>query len=225
MNINGKSEAEFGCKILKFNPSNTKFINYGYHWPTSSLKGIKGKKNDTYRDLNIVVLFEAKKDEVYKKISRFLEEVKECVFNHHNLYYECEIQDGDNKYIRKGLNKYLIELKFNILDVYENEKTLTTTANTSIIINSPKECYANLEILAPINSISYTVKINDTEITVRNIKSNEKVYIGAGKVTAGGVSKINDVEIWEFPRLKPGVNNIEVNRSDINLIIKYNERW
>ena len=73
--------------------------------------------------------------------------------------------------------------------------------------------------------ISYTVTINDTEIVVNNIKANETIYIGSGKVVAGGKSKINDVDMFEFPILKPGVNNITVNRSDVDLKIKYCERW
>ena len=109
--------------------------------------------------------------------------------------------------------------------MYESEKSITTNTSKTININSPKPCYANLEISANTNVISAVISINDTDITVNNIKGNEKIYIGSGKVLAGGKSKIEDVDIWEFPILRPGSNTIKVNREDVNVTVKYNERW
>ena len=109
--------------------------------------------------------------------------------------------------------------------MFESEKSITTNTNKTITINSPKPCYANLEISSNTAVISCIVKVNETEITVKNIKANETIYIGKGKVLAGDKSKIEDVDIWEFPILKPGSNKISVNRSDVNVTVKYNERW
>ena len=103
--------------------------------------------------------------------------------------------------------------------------TLPIIASKTITINSPKPCYANLEILANTNVTEAVISINDTDITVNNIKGNETISIGSGKVLAGGKSKIEDVDIWEFPILRPGSNTIKVNREDVNVTVKYNERW
>ena len=65
----------------------------------------------------------------------------------------------------------------------------------------------------------------EADITVNNIKGNETISIGSGKVLAGGKSKIEDVDIWEFPILRAGSNTIKVNREDVNVTVKYNERW
>lgn len=51
------------------------------------------------------------------------------------------------------------------------------------------------------------------------------VYIASGKVVTACKSKIDDVDIWEFPKLEPWINKIEVDRADVNLTIKYNEPW
>ena len=59
--------------------------------------------------------------------------------------------------------------------MYEAEKSITTNTNGLININSPKPCYANLEISANTNVISAVISINDTDITVNNIKGNETV--------------------------------------------------
>ena len=224
--INNKQLSEFGIsKIIQFYLSTSNYDNIGAYWNIGSLRAVKGIKSETYRALNTKFLFKgSSRLEILKNISRFIEESKDCAFYRDNLYYEVEIADSvEPEILNPGA--YILTISYNVLDVYEDEKSITTTENTTININSPKPCYANLELSSTTDIISYTVAINDTEIVVNNIKGNETVYIGSGKVTAGRKSKINDVDIWEFPILKPGVNNIIVSRDDVSLKIKYNERW
>ena len=35
---------------------------------------------------------------------------------------------------------------------------------------------------------------------------------------------MNDVDMWEFPALKSGVNTISID-NNVGLKVKYNERW
>ncbi|WP_297130789.1 phage distal tail protein [Terrisporobacter sp.] len=223
--INNKELNLFGIsKVITFTASPSNYNNNGF-WNEGTLKPIKGRKTETYRQLNTKFLFKGENRElILKNISRFIEECKDCIFERDNLYYEVEVNNSKEPEII-NTTTYILEVEFSVLDVYQDEKSITTTQNTTISINSPKPCYANLELSADTNVISYTVTINDTEIVVKNIKGNETIYIGSGKVIAGGKSKINDVEMWQFPILEPGTNNITVNRADVNLKIKYNERW
>ena len=224
--INNKNVDDFGIsKVIKFHTNTASYNNIGSHWNIGSLKAIKGIKSENYRALNTKFLFKgSSRLEILKNISKFIEESKECIFYRDNLYYEVEITDSvEPEILNPGT--YILTINYNVLDVYEAEKSITKNANFIIDINSPKPCYANLELRSETNVISYTVTMNDVEITVRNIKGGETVYIGSGKVTAGGKSKIGDVDMFEFPILKPGVNNITVNRSDVDLKIKYCERW
>lgn len=224
--INNKDLNRFGIsKVIKFHSNTSSYNNTGAYWNTGSLKAIKGIKSETYRSLNTKFLFKgSSKLEILKNISKFIEESKECIFYRDNLYYEVEIANSVEPEIL-NLGSYILSINYNILDIYEAEKSVIINENTKITINSPKPCYANLEITSTTSVISYTVTINDTEMVVNNIKANETIYIGSGKVVAGGKSKINDVDMFEFPILKPGVNNITVNRADVNLKIKYCERW
>lgn len=219
-------EDKFNCKIIEFNPDATKFASIASYWPKYALQPVRVKSREhTFRNLIVKILFYGDYETTLENISKFIEESKESTFKYFNKYYDVSISEGDNKENLINSNTKKIELEYEILNCYEDEKIITTNTSISLIINSPKSCYANLELRSNTNVISCIVKINETEIIVRNIKGNEVVYIESGKVTAGGKSKMNDVDIWEFPRLKPGVNNISVSREDINLIVKYNERW
>lgn len=223
MLINNKKIDIFNCKPLKFLVNHSNYSNESI-FINNSLTYSEGYIKEGLRSLETEFLFKGSKDDVEKNISRFIEEVKKSIIKKGYLNYKVNIASSEYiDILTKYSNKQSI--KFDVLDVYEDEKSITTTKNTTININSPKPCYANLEITSTTSVISYTVTINDTEIVVNNIKANETIYIGSGKVVAGGKSKINDVDMFEFPILKPGVNNITVNRSDVNLKIKYCERW
>ena len=226
ININDKPLSLFGIsKVIKFSYETSNYNNLGSYWNETSLKPMKGIKNETYRKLKTSFLFLGNdRDEINKNISRFVEECKGAIFKYNKLNFYSELlNNNEPDPINPKISK--LELEFNLLDVYENEKSITTTSSTDITINSPKPCYANLELNASTAVISCTININDVEIVVNNIKENETIYIGSGKVVAGGKSKINDVDIWEFPKLKPGVNNISISREDVSLTVKYNERW
>lgn len=224
--INNKNADDFGIsKVIKFHTNTASYNNIGSHWNTGSLKAIKGIKSENYRVLNTKFLFKgSSRLEILKNISKFIEESKECIFYRDNLYYEVEIADSVEPEILNP-EAYILTINYNVLDVYESEKSITTNTNKTITINSPKPCYANLEISSNTAVISCIVKVNDTDITVNNIKGNETIYIGSGKVLADGKSKIEDVDIWDFPVLKPGANEISVSREDVNVTVKYNERW
>lgn len=224
--INSKNLDDFKIsKVIKFHTNTSSYNNIGSHWNTGSLKAIKGIKSENYRVLNTKFLFKgSSRLEILKNISKFIEESKECIFYRDNLYYEVEIADSvEPEILNPGA--YILTINYNVLDVYESEKSITTNTSKTITINSPKPCYANLEILANTNVTEAVISINDTDITVNNIKGNETISIGSGKVLAGGKSKIEDVDIWEFPILRPGSNTIKVNREDVNVTVKYNERW
>lgn len=223
MLINNSNIEDFNCKVLKFEPSPTNFTASGGFW-TSSLLPIRNIYSETYRSLNITFLYTLNREDTLKQSSILIEAIKQSTIFYKNLFYDIELIDK-TELVRKNSHTYILELKFNILNVYEREKSITTTSNTTININSPKECYANLEITSSNTSIiSCNININNDVITVKNIKQNETIYIGSGKVLANGKSKINDVDLLEFPRLKPGINNISINQN-INLTVKYNERW
>lgn len=225
MLIDNISINDFGCKVMSFDADLTNVCSSDSMWNVKSLIPLSSNFNETYRSLSISLMFKYKKEIAYKKASILIESIKHSVIKYSNLFYSIEINEKNNELQKRAKDIYILNLEFKILNVYEQEKSITTTKNTTININTPKPCYANLELTATTNVITYTVKINDEEITIKNIKANETIYICNGKVVAGGKSKINDVDMWEFPRLKPGTNNIIVNRADISLKIKYNERW
>lgn len=225
MIINGKSENQLSIKAEKPVIDKANYIPNLSFWSENRLLSLRSNYKENYRTFKCgFAILGENEIEKTKNASKFIEIVKNCTIEYKNFIYDLDLQSQSITPYEYDLADF-IELNFNIVDMYESEKSVTTTTNTAININSPKQCYANLEISAKTNVISCIVKINDTEITVNNIKGGETIYIGSGKVIAGNKSKMNDVDMWEFPKLNPGENIISVNREDVNLTIKYCERW
>lgn len=65
------------------------------------------------------------------------------------------------------------------------------------------------------------------EIKVKNYTPGKKIIIDGetGLITEEGQTKIDDVEIWELPDLKPGENIITTNNNWLEVTIKYNPRF
>ena len=85
-----------------------------------------------------------------------------------------------------------------------------------------------VEIIPSIDMIEFSIEGLSTDvITIKNLKKNNKVVIDGinGSVKVGEENKFNDVELWEFPRIYPGVNDIKLSRSECSVIIKYYPRF
>ena len=217
-------KSKYNAVLDEFIVDRTKYSVSG-EFQTFGLNPSKGIRTETVRKLRMSLGLLGTQFDRIKNSTRLLNDLKDCTIYKDGLYYEVTLPEQDITPEEYGDEAEYLEIDLNLIHVKEPPIIKTITANTTIHINSPKSCYADLEIRATIPIISYTIKINDTTIIVKNIKASETIYIGSGKVTTGGLSKMNDVEMWEFPLLMPGSNNITVNRSDVSLTIKYNERW
>lgn len=219
-NLNNK----YNCKVIEFNADATKFGNMGNYWPKKSLQGIRvNSRVHAFRNLELIIHFYG--GEISEEnIIKFIEHSSSCTFKYRNKNYDVSIKEDDNKPIVLNSNITKITLNYDILNVYKDTKIVTIVGSGTINIDSPKECYANLEITASSPLPSCKININGYVITIKNLKANEAIYIGSGKVTEGGKSKINEVDMWSFPTLKNGVNTISID-NNVSLKVKYNERW
>ena len=63
---------------------------------------------------------------------------------------------------------------------------------------------------------------------IKPLKGGQKVIVDGekGLVTlADGTNKYGDTDMWIFPRLKPGENNISVSRDNVDITLRYCPRF
>lgn len=93
------------------------------------------------------------------------------------------------------------------------ENTLLTTNN-----NGTRECSCILEV-TPTTATSVTVN----DIVLNNLIPNKTIIIDGYKktVTQDGVNKFMDVSLFDFPKLKPGINRFNISDITTKATLKY----
>lgn len=224
--INNKALGTFGItSILSFKYNLGSYETVGSSWNVGAIKAVRGLHQETYGTLNTKFLVEGNsKINILKNIALFIEESKSGTFYDDGIYIDVEYT-GSTEPQRVTDTMYIIEIPYSILNTYEAERSFPTNKNTILTSNTIKPCMAVVEIVSNATStISYTFSINDNTIKVKNLTQGKKIIIGNGKILEDNNSKVADVDLLEFPKLKRGDNNITVNRSDVSLTIKYKER-
>ncbi|MGL5559195.1 MAG: phage distal tail protein, partial [Paraclostridium dentum] len=99
-------------------------------------------------------------------------------------------------------------------------KTIDVTGNIKVPIK--------LEIAPVIDMIDLKITgLSEDPLIVKNLKGNKTIIIDGieGTVTQDGINKFEDTDMWEFPFLVQGKNNILLSKDTCNITIKYNPRY
>lgn len=119
---------------------------------------------------------------------------------------------------------------------YGEEITETTTKTTLTVENPGNlETAAVIEILPNIGKTALVITGaarnrftgEDKPITVKNLFKDMKIVIDgeSGVITEDGENKFQDVELWELPSLRPGINKIVIDQEVASLTVKFKPRY
>lgn len=185
------------------------------------------------KQIEIRILFKNDtRQAVYKDISDFMLNFKEeatIKFNNLDNYFNVflidknieETEFEDWLYLNLKVQGY----EYGDLVTKEFNRITTSTINNPGNINSP--CIIEIKpTLVDIQDFIIT-GLSDDPITIKTLRKNETVIIDSlnGTVKVGDNNKYGDTDMWEFPYLKKGINNITFSRNNCNITIKYNPRY
>lgn len=176
------------------------------------------------KELKIELLFSGTtRQEAEKKISDFMALVSGQstirLFDTDTYFYDC-IFNKIEEVNKDNIYNQLVTFSFVAIQK-QDMQTLTlkktATQNISILGNIETPCV--YEITAPLAVTN--VKIND--ITISSIPAGKKVIIDGIKklVTQDSLNVFNNVEMINFPKLKPGSNTITLSDTTISVVVKY----
>lgn len=193
---------------------------------------VKTLVDNLYKNIEIKILFQGEsRDEIYKNISNFSTLIKDefdLKFKNLSHLYHCYLQNSETE--EPGLNDWMyLNLS---LEAYEYSSEVIEIMNrvTSKTINNAGNCDTpvTIEITPSISLADLIITgLADDPITIKNLTASKKIVLNGedGTVLENGVNKFADVELWEWPRLKPGANTITVSKSSCDITIKYKPRY
>lgn len=230
MLINNKNISEFNAKLLSRSISNADFsitnewlnnsinplISKNYHYKYKKLKFSLDIKCNSASELEIM------KSNLFKELA-----ISTVKFSDIDYYY-----NGFVKSISEPgfITEVFETISFEMLVIAEGKEIIKNMklGDTTCTFNADGNQFtpAIVEITPNVSLIDLTLEgLSEDPIILKNLKGEETIYIGNGKVIAGGKSKMNDVEMWEFPKLKPGQNIIKINKANCTINIKYKPRY
>ena len=211
-----------GIDIKKFNATVSKKL----------IQPSKIDKDEISKSITIKILFEGKtRDEIYENISKFNELfLDEATIKFKNLsnYFKGKIRDSSIEDTELDEWLYLnIEFECKAFGIEMIESLNRITTKTINVLGTYKT-KAIVEITPSIDLIDLVINgLANDPITIKNLHANKKIIIDGkeGTVTEEGINKFKDTDLWEFPFLNPGVNNITLSKNSCDVVIKYEPRY
>lgn len=149
-------------------------------------------------------------------------------FKDRNLKFKCILVNQVNQpSLRQIRGRFqLTFIGYNL----ENEviETINRVTSKTIDVTGNIKVPIKLEITPVIDMIDLKITgLSEDPLIVKNLKGNKTIIIDGieGTVTQDGINKFEDTDMWEFPFLVPGKNNITLSKDTCNITIKYNPRF
>ena len=201
-------------------------------WLDNSREPLYFKDTEKYILINLKFYIDCKNDDEAVLIkSNFIKQLKKCTikFDDIKYYYDCVLDSQSSTRIIPGKYELSIKLKSGYAYIGYISKIFNKSLSTSFQVGGNVEEIAAIVEITPTASYgSLTLKgLSDTPIIINTITANKKIIINGedGTVLEDGKNKYKDIDLWEFPRLKIGTNNISVDKDTYNITIKYRERY
>lgn len=230
MNIDGVDIKSFGAILMDktIQPASLEQI---YSWNRRSIIPIHLEGQFTFNILEIKLYFKgANEDDLKSKISAFINKVKECTIQLDDSFYYKGFLEGtptSENTLKNNTKKITMRFltycfKSEIIEIMN--RITSKTINVSGNLDTP----VILEVTPSIALVDLTLTgFGDDPIKIKNLVAGKKIIIDgeACTVTVDGVNKYGDTDMWGFPKLKPGANTITVDKSSVDINIKYKPRF
>ena len=200
-------------------------------WFENSLIPLYLGKQETYKLIKVKLIIKDKDEEsCLLNISNLVKQFEKCTikFDDLNYFYDCTILNVNHVRVVKGLYTLDVGLKSG----YAYKPTIIEVANriTSKTINvaGNTETPCIVEIVPSIDTIDIILDgFADDPIIIKNLKANKTVIVDGESqmVTVDGINKYGDTDMWDFPSLKPGNNNLKFSRNNCDIKVKYKPRF
>ena len=232
MLINNIDISKYNARVLDVNIQNSSISNLSDFDIKNKLLPLFLQSKVSLNNITVTLLINSlDKRQYYLDKSNLLSNMLDSFdiyFKDRNLKFKCVlVNQADQPSLRQIRGRFQLtfigyNLENKVIETINRviAKTIDVTGNTKVPII--------LEITPVIDIIDLKITgLSEDPLIVKNLKGNKTIIIDGieGTVTQDGINKFADTDMWEFPFLVPGKNNIVASKDTCNITIKYNPRY
>ncbi|MGY5268762.1 phage distal tail protein [Paraclostridium bifermentans] len=232
MLINNIDISKYNARVLDVNIQNSSISNLSDSDMKNKLIPLFLKSKISLNNITVTLLINSlDKKQYYLDKSNLISimlEPFDVYFKDRDLKFKCILVNQVNQpSLRQIRGRFqLTFIGYNL----ENEVIETINRITSKTIDALGNYKVPIiiEITPVIDMIDLKITgLSEDPLVIRNLKGNKTIIIDGidGTVTQDGINKFEDTDMWEFPFLIPGKNDITLNKDTCNITIKYNPRF
>lgn len=232
MLINNIDISKYNARVLDVNIQNSSTSNLSDFDIKNKLLPLFLKSKVALNNITVTLLINSlDKKQYYLDKSNLLSNMLDSFdiyFKDRNLKFKCVlVNQADQPSLRQIRGRFqLTFIGYNL----ENEviETINRVTSKTIDLTGNIKVPIKLEITPVIDMIDLKITgLSEDPLIVKNLKGNKTIIIDGieGTVTQDGINKFEDTDMWEFPFLVPGKNNILLSKDTCNITIKYNPRY
>ncbi|MBS6509712.1 MAG: phage tail family protein [Paraclostridium bifermentans] len=232
MLINNIDISKYNARVLDVNIQNSSISNLSDSDMKNKLIPILLNSQVYLNNITVTLLINSlDKKQYYLDKSNLISimlEPFDIYFKDRNLKFKCVlVNQADQASLRQIRGRFqLTFIGYNL----ENEitETFNKTTYKTIDVHGTSKIPIVMEITPSIDMTDLKINgVSDDPLVVKNLKANKKIIIDGigGTVLQDGINKFEDTDMWEFPFLVPGKNNISASKDTCNITIKYNPRF
>ena len=204
-------------------------INNYNEWIEGSLSPVELKKASySYSKITLKYFVEGESEkETLLNISNLIKAHTSALlkFSDLNLKYNVKLESQTTNQIKDKYYELTIVLKSDFK--LDQEKCITLNESKSIPCTSNVDTPARLIISSDVDCPDLIISINDDIIKIPSLKANDIIIVDGIDylIKLNDIVNVNVVDLWSFPILKSGNNDITINKEKITLKIEYTERY
>ena len=230
MIINGKDIREYGAKQLTVEIQPPK-IKPAYEMMTRALLPVEYDTDIPLGTMKLTIYFIEKNRMLLERtLSSFMAQFeKSCIIGQIKGY-----KGSWKGFLTNSSYKKTLVLEKNILELtlegyfFDEEETAVFDGKTSgkLYAQGSRKTPAMIEVTAKDALTNYKITLNGEAYTIKSLGAGKTIVIdGKGKVTLDGVNAFDVVDLWEFPRVTSGENEVTFSSTQAKVTIRYVPLW
>ena len=226
--IDGVASSRFKATLLKHDIESVTVVNHD-DWLEGAVQPMELKESTfSYSKITLKYFVEGVNEkDTLKNISNLIKAHIKAMISFDDLEYRFNTKLTAHTPTHISGEFYELTLTLQSDFKLDQDKSITLNASGLIDCSSNVDTPAKLIITSEGNMTNVEITLNDDTYLISSLETGDVLEIDGENYTIkyNGVDDLSLVDIWRFPVLKSGSNEITINKLNLSVKVDYTERF